>query len=73
MKAVTDGTYDVIVVSADEATEGSVAIEIAFTSGAFKGASTTLRSSMPIDRALGMLGLPATLHVEEGRPRLTLD
>lgn len=73
MEAISDGTYDVIVVSADEATDGFIAIEIAFVSGAFKGASTTLRSSMSIDRALGMLGLPATLHVEEGRPRITMD
>ena len=73
MEAIEDGTYDVIVVSADEASDGHIAMEVAFTSGALKGASTTLRASMSISRALAMLGLPATLHVKEGRPRLTLD
>ncbi len=70
MEDIIDGVYEVIVISADEASEGVTTIDVAFTSGALKGASTTLRSSMPIDRALSMLGLPATLHVEEGRPRL---
>lgn len=73
MNAIEDGAYDVIVVSVDEASDELIAIEIAFTSGAFKGSSTTLRASMSIDRALGMLGLPVTLRVEEGRPRITID
>lgn len=73
MEAMSDGTYDVIVVSADEAKNGGISVEIAFTSGAHKGASIALRSSMPIDRAISMLGLPATLHVESGRPRLVFD
>ena len=73
MSAIADGTYDVIVVSADEAPDGSIVMEIAFISGANKGSSVTLRSPMPIDRALEVLGLPGTLHVQEGRPRLVFE
>lgn len=70
MDRIADGTHDVIVVSVDEGEQGRTTIEIAFTSGVLKGATTALVSSMPIDRALDLLGLPAALVVEQGRPRL---
>ena len=73
MDAISDGMYDVIVVSADEGSDGSIAMEIAFTSGDLKGTTTTLRASIPLDHALTMLGLPLTLHVQDGRPRIAFD
>ena len=73
MEAISDGTYDVIIVSADEAPDGSISMEIAFTSGELKGSTTTLRASMPIDHALSLLALPVKLHVQEGRPRITFE
>jgi hypothetical protein len=70
MNEIADGTYNVIVVSADETDDDGSRVDIAFVEGAYKGATLTLRSTMSIDRAIVLLGLPATLEVNEGKPRL---
>ena len=73
---LTDGTYDAIVIDAEEvdgAEQGSVRVEITVTSGAHKGEVVAVRGSVAGRAALDLLGLPVTLVVEHGSPRLHVD
>ena len=86
MTVIPDGRHDVLVVDAQTDEMGSVHLELAVTTGPNKGDVVRLvmtaapgsggepvpgggASRDPID----LLGLPGTLVVEDGRPRLTLD
>lgn len=71
MDGIEDGVYDVLVVDCQEV-DGGVRLELAFTTGPGKGSVVPIRGSMPIDRALDLLGLPAQLVVEGGVPRVRL-
>ena len=73
MPELDDGTYDVIVVDAEERPGGAVAIELAVSSGSHRGELVSL-----VARGLGrsctdLLAAPATLTVTDGRPRLRLE
>jgi len=73
------GAYDAIVVDAnrvddaDDATSASLSIELAITSGARKGDVIALRTDDASVDALELLGLPATLIVEAGVPRVQFE
>ena len=67
-----DGTYDVIVVDAT-ADDGALAFEITILGGAHKGEVVALRASGLAADELELLGLPGTLHVENGVPRFVVD
>ena len=79
MTVIPDGTHDVMVVDAQTDEEGNIHFELALTTGPQKGDVVRIvgaagsagagRSGDPID----LLGLPATLVVEDGRPRLRFD
>ena len=67
-----DGAYDVLVV--DASTDGDeFVIELTILGGAHKGDVVGVRASSLAGDALDLLGLPGTLHVENGVPRFTLD
>jgi hypothetical protein len=74
MAALPDGTYDVIVVDAEETEDGDVRIELTITLGAHVGRVVTLRrrqveqSGATGDDPLALLGVPGTLRVRGGRP-----
>lgn len=73
MSALDDGTYDVIVVDAVARDDGTIAIDLAVSSGSHRGDVITVNAS-GIDRdCIDLLAMPATLVVTGGRPRLTLD
>jgi hypothetical protein len=72
MDALDDGTYDVIVVDAHEGADDVVHIDLAITSGARKGEVVQLVAQGLARDATSLLGLPATLRVEDGAPRLSL-
>jgi hypothetical protein len=68
-----DGTYEVIVIDAEERADGVIAIELAVSSGAHRGevisiATNTLQASW-----IDLLAAPGTLIVTNGQPDLTLD
>jgi hypothetical protein len=67
-----DGSYDAIVVDA-EAVDGVVAIELTILGGDHKGEVVGLRSpDLDGDPAL-LLGIPATLTVSDGVPKVSLE
>ncbi|MEY2475633.1 MAG: hypothetical protein QOG87_948 [Actinomycetota bacterium] len=72
---LSDGSYDVFIVDAQEDEEISRAmhIELAITSGARKGDVITMRAANMQRDAIALIGMPATLRVVDGEPRLTID
>ena len=67
-----DGRYDVFVVDAT-ATDGDFAVELTILSGAHKGEVIGLRARGFDEDEVGLLGLPGTLHVENGVPRFVVE
>lgn len=68
-----DGRYDVIVVDAEEADDGSTTtVELTVLGGEHKGALVRLGTRLERD-ALDLLGTPGTLIVAGGAPKLTLE
>jgi hypothetical protein len=70
MSEFDEGLHDVVVVDAREDDEGVLHLELAVTSGARKGDVVHVAARSLGRDALDVLGLPATLHVHEGVPRV---
>ena len=74
-----DGTYDAIIVDvtrvedANDAMRAQISVELAITSGAYKGDVVALRAPAQGFDEVELLGLPATLIVEEGVPRVRFE
>ncbi len=68
-----DGTYDVIVVEAEELADGVVAVELAVSSGARRGEVVRLTAAGWGRTWSDLLAAPGTLHVSGGEPHLSLD
>ena len=67
-----DGTYDAIVVDAEEVA-GGVRLDLTLLAGEHKGEVVSLRSpDLAGDPAL-LLGIPATLTVADGVPKVALE
>jgi hypothetical protein len=72
---LSDGNYDVFIVDAreDEEILRAMEIDVAITSGAHKGDVITMRATNMQRDAIALIGMPATLRVVDGMPRLTVD
>lgn len=73
---LTDGTYDAFVLDAEALPEigpGAVRVELTITAGPAKGDVVTVRGQVGQRDPLDLLGIPATLVVEGGEPRLRLE
>ena len=66
--ALTDGSYDALVVDAVDHDDGSVAVDLTIIAGAAKGEVVTLRATGLEGDPLDLLGVPATITVTDGRP-----
>ena len=74
MPDLADGTYDALVVDATPDDEdGSCRVELTLLDGPHKGAVVSVRASGLAEQALDLLGIPATLVVEGGSPRVTFE
>lgn len=73
MTALTDGSYDALVVDATAEPDGSCRVDLTILDGTYKGEVVTLRARGMADRALDLLGIPATLVVEDGAPSVTFE
>ncbi len=74
MQPLVDGFYSVVVVDASEDTaRDGVILELAITQGPAKGELVRLRASSSARSAIDLLGLPATLEVRDGQPRVMFD
>ena len=70
-----DGSYDALVVDADDVGDGDGALRLslAIAAGPHKGEVVDVRAEgLGVD-AIDVLGLPVTLTVAEGRPSVRLD
>ena len=67
-----DGTYDAIVVDAEDTSDGGVTVELAVLGGPHRGEVVALRGP-PGTAALDLLGLPATITIAAGTPVLRLE
>jgi hypothetical protein len=72
MNPLNDGTYDVIVVEAEDQADGTIALQLAISSGARRGEVIALRAAGLHVDGLDLLALPATLTVTDGEPALKL-
>ncbi|CAN5858651.1 hypothetical protein BH24ACT3_BH24ACT3_07320 [soil metagenome] len=63
-----DGTYDALVVDAD-----GESLDLVVLGGAHKGEVVTLRASRLGRDPLDLLGVPATLVVNDGAPTVHLE
>jgi len=73
MQPLEPGTYEGLVVDADEHPEGGVAFEIAITTGDHKGDTVHIRGPRTRQEPLEVLGLPVTLDVTEEGVRIRFD
>ena len=70
---LSDGTYDVIVIDVDERDASASRVELVVTSGARKGETVALTITGSRVDALSAIGMPGTLTVVDGAPRLDLE
>jgi hypothetical protein len=68
-----DGTYDAIVVDAEEVGDDQVGLELTVLAGPEKGRVVELRGPRGADDPIHLLGVPATITVTDGTPRLRLE
>lgn len=73
MHALPNGIYDIFVIDVEELDDGSVRYELAVTAGDYKGDVIAVRASHARHDALACIGLPGTLRVVDGVPRVELD
>jgi hypothetical protein len=65
-----DGRYDAFIVWAEPRDDDWIACDLTITTGAHKGEVTTVIARATRD-PLDLVGLPCTLVVEDGQPRIT--
>jgi len=70
---LADGTYDAIVVDAAERGPGTIALDLTILAGDRKGEVVTLAGPAGDHDPDDLLGIPATITVADGRPRLRLE
>jgi hypothetical protein len=69
-----DGAYDVIVVDVDTSRDNDVVrVELTIVSGPHKGAVIAVHAPAFEGDPISLLGIPATLLVEGGRPTVELE
>ena len=73
MSAMPDGHYDVFVVDAEAIDETTMRVELAMVTGPNKGEVFAMRGPMLDDDPVSLLGLPGTLDVVDGVPRLRVE
>jgi hypothetical protein len=73
MSAWPDGDYEVLVVDAESAAENVLRLDLVIVSGASKGEVVSVRAVHLGRGPIEVMGLPATLRVVSGVPRVELD
>ena len=68
-----DGTYDAIVVDADDVGDGVTSLELTVLAGPHKGEVLELRGPAGDHDPIDLLGVPATVTVADGRPTIRLE
>jgi hypothetical protein len=68
-----DGTYEAIVVDAEDLDGGALGLEITIIAGEHKGEVVTVRAEGLGRDSLDLLAVPATLTVADGEPTVALE
>jgi hypothetical protein len=71
-----DGTYEVFIVDVEEVNgdeRGALRLSLTVTSGPCKGEVVDIRGNANGRDVVDLIGMPATLVVTNGTPRLSLD
>ena len=69
--ALSDGRYDVFIVWAEARDDGNIAFDLTITIGEHKGEVLTVLTRSKAD-PISLVGLPCTLEVTNGTPRIEL-
>ena len=72
-EVLEDGDYDALVVDATPVDDGSCRVELTIVAGPHKGEVVTVRGTGLADRAIDLLGVPATITVSDGAPRVRFE
>jgi hypothetical protein len=67
---LADGVYDAFVVWAESRDDGALTIDLAITAGARKGDVVSVRAVTAPRDSIELVGLPCTLRVSAGEPRV---
>jgi hypothetical protein len=67
---LVDGVYDAFIVWAEERDDGAIALDLTITTGARKGDVVSVRATDAPQDAIALVGVPCTLHVRDGHPRV---
>ena len=67
---LADGVYDAFIVWADERDDGTIALDLTITTGERKGDVVSVRATDAPHDAIALVGMPCTLQVSSGRPRI---
>jgi hypothetical protein len=70
---LADGSYDAVVVDATAEDDGWCRVELTLLAGAHKGEVVAVRARGLAAQSLDLLGIPATLVVEDGTPSVTFE
>lgn len=73
MDALPDDDYSIFVIDAEETDDGMIRLEITITAGEHKGEVVAVRAAHLTGDPILMMGMPGTLHVVDGVPRVELD
>ncbi|MCC5951173.1 MAG: hypothetical protein JJU45_03660 [Acidimicrobiia bacterium] len=72
--ALADGTYEVLVVDADDLTDGpGLRLELTVVSGEHKGEVVAVAAAGMAGEVFELLGMPGRLTVADGVPAFELD
>jgi hypothetical protein len=70
---LTDGTYDAIVVDVEDRDDGAVLVSLAIAAGPHRGEVVDIRAEHLEGDAVDLLGIPATISVKGGAPRVRFE
>lgn len=70
---LADGSYDALVVDAEDRGDGTMGIELTIVAGAAKGEVVTLVARNLAGDPLDLLGVPATITVHDGSPAVRFE
>ena len=73
MNALPDGAYDVVIIDAEIIDESTMRVELLLVAGEEKGNVVAMRGPHLARDPTSLLGLPATMRVVNGVPRVALD
>lgn len=65
-----DGRYEVFVIWAERDDEGQLRVELTVTTGEYKGDVVPVVGAFPRTDPIALTGMPCTLVVDDGTPRL---